>query len=96
MEEIRRSPVDVGSVSHYFQGVLYMERWLFGNSSNQQYGINQNMKKQWRCMKVIEQYYLILLGIWDFKGEFLMSDSVLEFGEHPSNKSLCKCWDSFR
>ena len=47
-------------------------------------------------MKVIEQYYLILLGIWDFKGEFLMSDSVLEFGEHPSNKSLCKCWDSFR
>ena len=32
MAEIRRSPVEVGSLSHYFQGFIH-PRWLFGISS---------------------------------------------------------------
>ena len=31
MEEIRRSPVEVGSISHYLQGFIH-PRWLFGIS----------------------------------------------------------------
>ena len=32
MEEIRRSPAEVGSLSHYLQGFIH-PRWLFGISS---------------------------------------------------------------
>ena len=31
--EIRRSPVEVGNLSHYFPGFFYHPRWLFGISS---------------------------------------------------------------
>ena len=36
--EIRRSPVEVGSLSHFLQGVIH-PRWLFGISS-----INSSLK----------------------------------------------------
>ena len=32
MAEIRRSPVEVGSLSHYLQGFIH-PRWLFGISA---------------------------------------------------------------
>ena len=34
MEEIRRSPVEVGKFSHYLIQVSIHPRWLFGISSN--------------------------------------------------------------
>ena len=42
--EIRRSPVEVGSLSHYFQGFIY-SKWLFGISSTK--SIISAVEKRW-------------------------------------------------
>ena len=64
--EIRGSPVEVGSLSHYLQGFIH-PRWVFGISSINRMFLAVWYSEIWRCKTNFGEIQLIIPILLDWK-----------------------------